>query len=304
LEERPAMYDSDPEVALEALWLSFEALGRPRPNLDVKGVKQEIGDISLAFAWNYWRTECFSFATGFKIGFPTGKVADADNSLIYALGPEIDIGLGSYSVEIGHILDIRPPKPYQWFVLSLETYAAYFFEHHRPAPTTFSEPNEDLVGLLDFLTSDNAPSFIRLDAEDITKYFPDLSDLEGDLAYRPGGQLRWVVQIAPTFAWWFPFSFGIQGMYFDASEVKGYDASGKELPEFQKLVDAFEMVGKAHRYELWGKATIGLFPLRIPATLAIGFNYYLAGENVLILEDNYDINVQIFCPWELAIPWL
>ena len=301
---RPAMYDSDPDVALEALWLSFEALGRPRPNLDVKGAKQEIGDIALAIAWNYWRTECFSFATGIKVGFPTGRIADADNSLIYALGPEIDIGLGSYSLEIGHILDIRPPKPYQWFVLSVETYAAYFFEHRRPAPSTFSEPNEELVGLLDWLTSDEAPSFLYLDAEDITKYFPDLSDLEGDLAYRPGGQLRWVVQLAPTFAWWFPLSFGIQGMYFESSDVKGYDGDGNELPEFQQLVDAFGLVGKAHRYEFWAKATIGLFPLRIPATLAMGFNYYVAGENVLILEDNYDINVQIFCPWELAIPWL
>ena len=232
-----------------------------------------------------------------KVGFPTGRIADADNSLTYALGPELDIGLGSYSVEIGHILDIRPPRPYRWFVLTVEAYAAYFFEHSRPAPKVFTAPDPRLKNLLDVL----API---LDIEDITTYFPDLSGLSGDLDYRPGGQLKWVVQLAPTFAWWLPVSFGVQGIYFEASELTGRDADGKELPEFQALVDALGLVGKAHRYELWGKLTLPLIPLKIPAIASVGFNYYLAGENVLILEDNYDITFQLVIPWEFPIPGL
>ncbi|MFC1889246.1 hypothetical protein ACFL4G_05770 [Thermodesulfobacteriota bacterium] len=289
--DRPSMADPDEDVALEALWLTFEALGRPRPNLTVGDVNQEIGDISLAFAWNYRRTENTSYATGFKVGFPTGKVADADNSLTYALGPEIDVGLGSYSIEVGHIFDIRPPKPYRWFIISVEAYANYYFKSKRDAPSTFTVPDPELQSVLDFLEP-------IMDLDDINSYFPDLSLLSGEIDYTPGAQLKWVLQFVPTLAWWFPFSFGVTGIYFDSSKAEG------NVPEFQDLVDALGLVGKAHRYELWGKIQFGLFPLGIPATVSMGFNHYLAGENVLILEDNYDFTCQVYVPWLFKIPGL
>ena len=285
------MADPDPDVALEALWLTFEALGRPRPNLNVGSVSEKIGDMSLAVAWNYHRTENTSYATGFKVGFPTGDVAAADNSLTYALGPEIDLGLGSYSIEVGHIFDIRPPKPYRWFIISVEAYAAYYFKAKRDAPSTFTEPNPGLKQVLDILEP-------IMDLDDVTSYFPDLSGLSGKIDYRPGGQLKWVLQFVPTFAWWFPLSFGVTGIYFESSVAEG------NVPGFQELVDALGLVGRAHRYELWGKASIGLFALGIPATVSMGFNHYLAGENVLILEDNYDFTCQIYIPWLLKVPGL
>lgn len=289
--QRPSMADPDPDVALEALWLTFEALGRPRPNLNVGSVSEKIGDMSLAVAWNYHRTENTSYATGFKVGFPTGDVAAADNSLTYALGPEIDLGLGSYSIEVGHIFDIRPPKPYRWFIISVEAYAAYYFKAKRDAPSTFTEPNPGLKQVLDILEP-------IMDLDDVTSYFPDLSGLSGKIDYRPGGQLKWVLQFVPTFAWWFPLSFGVTGIYFESSVAEG------NVPGFQELVDALGLVGRAHRYELWGKASIGLFALGIPATVSMGFNHYLAGENVLILEDNYDFTCQIYIPWLLKVPGL
>lgn len=286
------IFGTPPFTELEGLWQTLELLGRPRPNTNVEDKDNQIGDISLALAWNYFRSDLFSCATGGKLTFPTGAVADPDNALTYALGPEIDIGQGSYAIEVGHILDMRPPDPFKWFILTLELYTAYYFEAERPAPH-FGTPNPDLYK---FLNSGFAKK--ALGTEEFVTYFPDLSGLDEHMRYRPGSQFKWVVQISPTFAWWFPISCGFQGIYFEESVIKA------NVQEFADFVDAFGLVGNANRHEFWGKATIGLFPLRIPATLAIGFNYYLAGKNVLILEDNYDVNVQIFCPWELAIPWL
>ncbi len=265
--------------SVEGLWQTIELLGHPRPVLESTDKSVKLGDISLAVGCNYYRTKHFSFLGAVKFSFPTGHLADPDASLIFALGPDIDVGVGSFGIELGHLLDIRLPEPLDWIIIATEVFYSFYTEHKRESPTVFTPPNEDVLALLSLTGTDVGP------------YFPDLSRMEPEYGYIPGAKVRGTFQILPTLFGLIPLSLGVQANYTNASQII------TDTPEFKTYVDAIGLVADSWSVEAWAKVTLGLIPLKIPATVSVGYNKSLAGKNALILEDNIEVSFQLYSPW-------
>ena len=264
--------------SLEGLWQTIELLGHPRPVLEQdQGV--QIGDFGMAIGCNYFRRSLLSCLAAVKVSFPTGHIADSNLALVYALGPDLDIGVGSYGFELGHLLDFRLPKPLNWIVIMNEIYYSFYTSHKRTSPTVFTEPNQDLLGILNTLGTDLGP------------YFPDLSHMEAEYKYHPGSKVRGVLQVAPTLFGIIPISLGIQGNYTRASTIT------TNTPEFVEYINAIGLLADSWLIDSWVKITLGLFPLRIPVTLAAGYNMPIAGRNSLIYKGNWEFTFQFYSPW-------
>jgi len=268
--------------SLEGLWQTIELLGHPRPVLDVTDQSLKLGDVSLAVGCNYYRTKYFSFLGAVKVSFPTGHVADPNASLIFALGPDIDVGVGSFGFEFGHLLDIRFPKPLDWIIIATEVFYSFYTEHKRESPTVFTPPNEDVLALL------------RLTGTDVGPYFPDLSKMEREYGYIPGAKVRGTFQVLPTLFGLIPLNLGVQANYTNASQIL------TSTPEFKTYVDAVGLVADGWSVEAFAKVTLGLFPLKIPATISVGYNKSIAGKNALILDNNIELTFQVYSPWFLG----
>ena len=265
--------------SLEGLWQTIELLGHPRPVLvqEDKGLK--MGDLSLAVGCNYYRTKHISLLGAVKFSFPTGHTADPNSALTFALGPDLDVGVGSYGFEFGHLVDFRLPEPLDWIMFATEVYYSFYTKHKRKSPTVFTKPNENIITILDWAGTDVGP------------YFPDLSRMESEYEYLPGSKVRGVFQILPTLFGILPLSFGIQANYTNGSEIT------TNTPEFVQYINAIGLLADSWSVEGWAKITLGLFPLKIPATISAGFNQPIAGKNALILEDNWEFTFQFYSPW-------
>ena len=265
--------------SLEGLWQTIELLGHPRPVLEQKDNGLKVGDVSFAVGYNYLRTKHFSCLAALKFSFPTGHIADENAGLVFALGPDIDVGVGSFGFELGHLMDYRPPKPFDWIIFMTEVYYSFYADHTRKSPTVFTKPNEEVLALLNLFGTDLGP------------YFPDLSQMEPEYTYRPGSKVRGVFQVAPTLFGLIPLTFGVSGTYTNASEIT------TSTPAFVEYIDAIGLLADSWLVDSWAKVTLGLFPLRIPVSLAVGFNYPLAGKNALIYKDNWEFTFQFYSPW-------
>ena len=265
--------------SIEGLWQTIELLGHPRPSFTGQNSSLQMGDMSVAMGWNYLRGKRVSLMTVLKLALPTGPVAHQDKAIIFALGPDIDVGVGSLGIQFGNMVDFRLPKPLDNFVITAEAYYTYYREQTRKAPTLFTKPNQGVIGLLDFAGADVGP------------YFPDLSRMKAEYTYKPGPNWKWVVQCGGALFGILPLGVGIQGTYFQTSEIIS------NSKEFMQYVDAVGLVADAYIYELWFKVPIGLYPLRIPVTIAAGFNTPVAGKNYFILRDNWDFSLMFYSPW-------
>jgi hypothetical protein len=270
--------------SLEGLWQTIELLGHPRPVLEQEDDGLKVGDLSVAFGWNYFRAKNLSFMAAFKVSFPTGHIADSNEALVYALGPDLDVGVGSYGFEFGHLLDFRLPKPLDWIVVMTEVFYSFYTEHSRESPTVFTEPDQDLLDLINAIGA-------LTGGVDLGPFFPDLSRMEAEYDYLPGSKVRGVLQIAPNLFGILPLSLGIQGTYTNASEIT------TSTPEFVQYIDAIGLLADSWLIDSWVKLTLGLFPFYVPVTLAVGFNMPIAGKNSLILKDNWEFSFQFYSPW-------
>ncbi len=219
--------------SLEGLWQTIELLGHPRPVLIGNDQTLKLGDISLVVGCNYYRTKHFSFLGALKVSFPTGYLADPNKSLIFALGPDVDVGVGSFGFELGHMIDIRLPKPLDWIIIATEVFYSFYTEHTRESPTVFTAPNEDVLALLSLTGTDVGP------------YFPDLSNMEPEYGYIPGSKVRGTFQVLPTLFGLIPLAFGIQANYTNASIIQ------TNTPEFVTYVDAIGLVADSWSVEAW-----------------------------------------------------
>ena len=265
--------------SLEGLWQTIELLGHPRPVLvqEDKGLK--LGDLSLAVGCNYFRTKHISLLGAVKFSFPTGHTADPNSALTFALGPDLDVGVGSYGFEFGHLADFRLPEPLDWIMCATEVYYSFYTKHKRKSPTVFTKPEQDIITILDLIGAEVGP------------YFPDLSQMESEYEYLPGSKVRGVFQIMPTLFGILPLSFGIQANYTNGSVIT------TNTPEFVQYINAIGLLADSWSVEGWAKITLGLFPLKIPATISAGYNMPIAGKNALILEDNWEFSFQFYSPW-------
>ncbi|MCA9772083.1 MAG: hypothetical protein KC466_06720 [Myxococcales bacterium] len=323
----PELYPNDFTSSLQSLEGVFQAVelfGRPRPNVDETIDDIKFSDFVFGVGYNYYRGKHVNLTAGVKVNTPTGDIADPNNALTYALGPELDVGVGHWGLDFAHFLDVRLPEPFDWVQFTLEFGYAYFFEGKRPAPTTFvpplafnlrSEDNFFLAGLLSGLLPpentipgnnpfDFAVTGTLIDvieavdqvggtslAQDLAPVFPDLSNLGKTIDYRPGQQLRGQISIAPLLFGLIPTSFGVSYRYTEASVIKS------KAPEFATFVEAVQLVAESQEWNVWGKVTLPLLPLKIPAFVSVGVQFPLAGRNSFVFKDNYEFTFQFISPW-------
>jgi len=166
-----------------------------------------------------------------------------------------------------------------WIIIATEVFYSFYTESSRESPTVFTPPNQEALALLNLTGTDVGP------------YFPDLSNMEPTYGYIPGAKVRGTFQLLPTLFGLIPLNLGIQANYTNASEII------TTTPEFKTYVDAIGLVADSWSVEAFAKITVGLIPLKIPATVSVGYNKSIAGKNALILEDNIDVTFQFYSPW-------
>lgn len=259
----------------EDLYELLELLGRPRPKTYYRSESLELGDIDIGVLYNYFRNDYISAMVKPRIIFPTGKLADPNSALIFALGPEIDIGKGSFGLGLTHNLDLRPPKPAQWLIFALQINYIYYLRGRHPAPT-FQPPDPTAEGLLDSVGFES-------------DYFPDLSDI-GDYYYvTPGNYIEAVANLVFSGSF-FAFGLGYGYMYQQKPIVETSSA------EFKRMMELFNSYAEQEAHGISVIAAFRLFHFMIPAILNLEARYPVGGRNYFKFEDDYKLDFQVFLP--------
>ena len=264
----------------EALCRLLTAVGRPVPGMRYKG-KWLLGDVNTGFSWNWFRNRYISAALTPRVFFPTGRIADADNSLLYGTGPELDVGRGGWAIGFTQGYDVRIFKYSYWvdIIASTEFTTAYGFEQKRSYPTSFIEPAA-FVAALD-------PSGMN---------FPDLScgpkgsciKKKKTFSYTPGFSLDWTTQLQVQIA--------ILGLGF------GYGVSHSQEPEidgdqgFINMVKSLQLMGQSTTQAIQLSAALTLLPLYIPAQVGFQWRKVVDGYNALVYDDYYQVTINTYFP--------
>jgi hypothetical protein len=264
-------------------------LGRPSMNA-AGGYPQDLGpgksynsngwvlaDINLGFSWNYYRSKHWSGGLTGRMYFPTGGLADPNNSLTLGTGPEIDRGTGALGIGFSKGYDVRLFRYKHWIdvIVSGEFTAAYYFKSKRRYPD-FPKPTADGESLLALLDPERM-------------YFPDMSDLTGQAyAYTPG--LGCDAKLA----------LGVNFLFFTTSASLAY--SYKQEPEinadirFETMVRNLEMQLAGHYEIMRLSAGINLIPFYIPLEIHYQYEKVVGGRNVLIFDQNHWLTVKGYLP--------
>ncbi|MBM4394515.1 MAG: hypothetical protein FJ087_02355 [Deltaproteobacteria bacterium] len=264
----PDRKNFDPNVALCGL---LTKLGRPVPGTRFKG-KWALGDINTGFSWNWFRNSRISAALTPRVFFPTGRIADAENSLLYGTGPRLDVGLGGWAVGFTQGYDVRIFKHSFWIdiIASTEFTTSYGFEQKRKYPTNFTKPDEALA---------------RMDPV----AFPDLTTLSGGrFSYTPGWGLNWTAQLQ--------FQVALLGLGV------GYGIMHSQEPEidgdrnFISMVKGLQLLGQQTTQAVQLSAALTLLPLYIPAQVGFQWRKVVDGYNAIVFDDYYQITINTFLP--------
>lgn len=254
----------------------LEMLGRPRLVEKYESTGWETGDIHTGFSFNYYRSRYLSTAFTGRIFFPTGRLADPNESIYYGLGPQLDVGKGSYGIGTTHGLDFRPPWPLNRLTGAFEISWAYYFKGRRTAPK-FMKPQIDLERTF------------GADPE-ILAYFPDLSDMSDHFYVTPGHQIDWNVNAGLNLT---ILGISVGYAYAWAQEPK----IEAESEDFKRMLDAFEMFAETESKTLVLHASPNLLKAGIPVMLDFTLEYPLGGKNAIKFEDSYSAQVQLFYPF-------
>jgi len=261
---------------LDEFYEFLELLGRPRMTEKYESTGWETGDVHTGFSFNYYRSRYLSTAVTGRVFFPTGKLADPNQSINYALGPQIDIGMGSYAVGATHGLDYRPPWPLNRLNAAFEISWAYYFKGVREAPK-FLKPKVDIE------------SIVGKDPE-LSAYLPDLSNIPDHYYITPGHQIDWNVNVGLDFNL-IGVSIGYAYAWAQKPEI---DASSKD---FKKMLDAFEMFTEQETENIVTHVVINLLSVGVPAIIDLGNEYPIGGKYAIKYEDSYTAQIQLFFPF-------
>ncbi|NOZ00474.1 MAG: hypothetical protein GXP54_01115 [Deltaproteobacteria bacterium] len=247
-------------------------LGRAPVGLRYKG-EWVLGDINTGFSWNYYRSHRMSAALTPRVFFPTGRIADPNNSLLYGTGPEIDVSVGGWGVGATQGYDIRIYEFPPWISLiaSSELSVAYYFPHKRNYPTNFTKPD---------------PAVAALDPSG--DMFPDLSNLSGSFTYWPGLSVNWSVLLnAQLSIIGIGVGYGI--MYSQEPELKAD-------PAFVRMVKGLELLGQQTTHLIQVGATLNLLALYIPLEIGFTWKKMVDGSNAIIFDDFFQITFKGYLP--------
>ncbi len=252
----------------------LEHLGRPAPTHRYQSKAWELGDVEAGLVWNYVRSSAADLTLAVRGVFPTGRLADPNEALIYGLGPQIDVGSGSYAAGLSHRVDYWLPLHERWVALVLEMNYDYFFRGKRRVPQ-FLEPD---------------PTFYaRLDEIDIDpRYFPDLSDSDDYYWVTPGSRFDYLAGTAFRFHY---FSVGA-----------GFACSWEEKPrlrgdaDLRAMLDATEAYPSRTYMEVVGQVGVPLSYIYVPGILGVDLRYPVSGRNTLREDVNFAIQLQFYLP--------
>ncbi|MGI6681998.1 MAG: hypothetical protein ACOX51_02560 [Myxococcota bacterium] len=262
-------------------------VGRP-----VVGLKYDadwiLADINTGFSWNPWRTERLSTALTARVFFPTGRVADPDNSLMYATGPELDTGVGGWILGFTNGWDLRIFKYKFWIdiIASSEFTASYGFKQKRRYPTVI-EPDDPNADSKRGFTKPKIPG--SLEFPDLTKDNKEFgTTVKGTFDYTPGWSLSWTGQLNVQIA--------LLGLGF------GYGILHSQEPEIQgdyrfiMMARSLELLGQNTIQAIQLGATLSLLPLYVPVNFAFQWRKMVDGYNAIVFDDYWNIIVKVFIP--------
>jgi len=261
---------------LDDLYELLEMLGRPRMKEKYESDGLELGDIHAGVSWNYYRSRYLSLAATGRAFFPTGRLADPNQALAYGLGPQLDVGMGSYAIGATHGLDFRPPWPLRLLTTSFELSWAYYFRGRRESPR-FLKPQVDIE------------KTFGADPE-IMAYFPDLSDMPDHYYLTYGHQIDYSVALGLDFTY---FAVAVGYSYAWAQEPE-LDTS---CETFEQMVELFGMFAEQESKKLTLHAGSDLFRLGVPVAWEFVYEYPIGGKNEIKFEDYYQLTTQLFFPF-------
>jgi len=247
-------------------------LGRATPGIRYKG-EWVLGDINTGFSWNYYRTHRMSAALTPRVFFPTGRIADSNNSLLYGTGPEIDVSVGGWGVGATQGYDLRIYQFPPWFdmVASTELTVAYWFPHKRKYPTNFVRPD---------------PAVATLDPTG--EMFPDLTHLDGSFTYWPGWSVDWSVLLN--------FQVSIIGFGVGYGITYSQEPEIQADPAFLRMVEGLELLGAQTAHIVQLGATLNLLAFYIPVEIAFQWRKMVDGYNAIVFDDFFQITFKGYLP--------
>lgn len=260
----------------EDFYRLLELLGRPRPKTRYKSDSLELADTDAGILYNYFRNDYFSAMVKPRVFFPTGRLADPNSALIFALGPQIDVGKGSYGLGLTHNFDLRPPEPFKWLIFATNINYVYYLRGKHPSPK-FLKPDPTAKEFLENIGFES-------------DYFPDLSDLNSYYYVTPGHNLEAVANLM------FSKSFlGIGVGYGYLWSQKPIVETSSE--EFKKMMDVLNSYSESEAHAISLIVALRLFYFNIPAMLNLEARYPLGGRNYFVFEDDYKLDFQVFFPF-------
>jgi len=258
-------------ATLDEFLTLLNQLGRPTPKREYKSDGVDWGDTDVNATYNYFRNKWFSGGFTGRVYLPTAHIAKPDQSIIFGLGPDLDIGTGAWGAGFSKMVDFRPPKPADIVSFSLGGEGAYFFQTKRKSPH-FLQPNRDVW---DYMSAQG----VQLD------FFPDLSDMDRYYYYTPP---PWVAASA---------GFGIGPVSVTYRHGWGFEGKYEtNSPGFKKVIDSIGLVGTGDDGKLVFAAGVPLTPLYIPGLAQLRFEYQTDGRNTLVFRDRYQIGAGFVIP--------
>lgn len=236
-----------------------------------------LADVNLGLSWNFFRNRRWSGGLIGRLIFPTGNVADPNNSVQLATGADIGRGTGSFGVGFTQAYDLRLFKHKHWFdaILAAEFKGAYYFASSRRYPD-FPKPTPDAEAILD-----------QVDPE--RSFLPDMSDLSGTSYVQ-----------TPGFGCDVGLSLMLSSLIFEGAVMLGYAyAQEPELeadPRFKSMVSNFEMQLAGTYNILRVAGGINLVPLYIPLRISYRWEKNIGGRNTLIFDNNHTITIKGYLP--------
>jgi len=261
---------------VEQLYDLYELMGRPRPAMTYKSKSLEMGDLVLGAVWNFHHGEMLSTSVEGRLALPTGKRADPNQALIYGLGPQVDIGTGSYAPGLSFNGDFRPPLPWKLLILSLDLDYDYRIKGMHRAPR-YLEPNEQALAYLPEMSF-----FDRL--------FPDLSGLDDFYYVTPGSRVHGRIMAY------------VDGVYVTFG--LGYDHEWEQEPvidsdsaPFEEMLDVLGSYRETELRQTVAAIECPLYQLKIPAMVRFEAYFPIFGRNGFRFENQYRTDVAFFVPF-------
>ena len=254
----------------------LEALGRPRPVSRYESKAWEMGDINIEAGWNFFRNNNFSSLFFAKVFFPSGRLAEPNQALIYGLGPDRDTGKGSFGFGAGFGFDFRPPEPAGFMFWSLKGDYSYRFKGKRFSPS-LGKPDQASINSLEAFGVN-------------TDYFPDISNMDDYYYVTPGSAF------AGLGYWGFDFKYANFGFGYEFSWAQEPDLDSNSVA-YEKMLDLFDSYTEELKSTAMGAVRVPMYHYHVPLEIYFEARYPLFGNYALFFEDDYRGGARLFIPF-------